>query len=192
MGYDMETRRGNLDIDIDLESGEVIADGSGSEILNLSGDNPGIFLHRAWNSLPVEQLKNGSISGEEGVHSCGQILSDNSVKNAELTDIHSSKVKDCKRNPKGKKAAKEKLKKPKPSKPPRPPKGPSLDAADIKLIKEISEMTLRKHKRLERLSLLRKIKKEGKSSAKANVLAMGITVLFFFVIIFHGLLSSNR
>ncbi|CAH9119924.1 unnamed protein product [Cuscuta epithymum] len=190
MGDDMETRRGNLDID--LESGGMIGDGRGSEILNLSDDNPGIFLHRAWNSLPVEHLKNGSISGEEGGHSYGQILCDNSVKNAELTDIHSSKVKDSKRNPKGKKAAKEKFKKPKPSKPPRPPKSPSLDAADIKLIKEISEMTLRKHKSLERLSLLRKINKEGKSSAKANVLAMGITVLFFFVIIFHGLLSSNR
>lgn len=180
----MDSKRG--DRDIDLESGGLIREDNESEILDPSGDNSGRLLRRSWSGLLGEQLKNGSVSRQDGLHSNGKTLAaeDFSLKNSEITENQSNKFKDNKGNPRGKKPGKEKLKKPKPSKPPRPPKGPSLDAADIKLVKEISEMTVRKHRRMERLSALKKMK--DRSSSKTNIVAMGVTILFFFIIIFHG------
>ncbi|XP_019188112.1 PREDICTED: uncharacterized protein LOC109182390 isoform X2 [Ipomoea nil] len=173
----MDSRRG--DRDVDLESGGLVRENNESEIQEVR------LLHRSWSGgLLGEPI----VSHQDGLHSNEKATSadDISVKNsAEITEIHSTKLKDNKGTPRGKKSSKEKLKKPKPpSKPPRPPKGPSLDPADIKLVKEISEMTVRKHKRMERLRSLKKMKDRTPSS-KTNIVAMGITILFFFIIIFH-------
>lgn len=184
----MDSKRG--DRDVDLESGGLVRESNESEIQEASGDHSGRLLHRSWSGgLLGEQINNESVSHQEGLHSNGKATTtdDISVKdNSEITEVQSTKLKDNKGNPRGKKSSKEKLKKPKPSKPPRPPKGPSLDPADIKLVKEISEMTVRKHKRMERLRSLKKIK--DRSSSKTNIVAMGITILFFFIIIFHDTL----
>lgn len=182
----MDSKRG--DRDVDLESGGLVRESNESEIQEVSGDHSGRLLHRSWSGgLLGEQINNESVSHQEGLHSNGKATTADDISvenNSEIAEIHSTKLKDNKGNPRGKKSSKEKLKKPKPSKPPRPPKGPSLDPADIKLVKEISEMTVRKHKRMERLRSLKKIK--DRSSSKTNIVAMGITILFFFIIIFHG------
>lgn len=79
----------------------------------------------------------------------------------------------------------------KPSKPPLPPKGILLGTADMMLVKEISELAMLKRKRIERMKVLKRMKSEKASSCNINLCAMVFTILFFFVIIFQGLLGSR-
>ncbi|KAH0994339.1 hypothetical protein GBA52_018203 [Prunus armeniaca] len=71
-------------------------------------------------------------------------------------------------------------------KPPRPPTGPSLHAADIEFVKEISKRSRLRRARRERMNALKKMKSDKTSSSKINFLAMIVTTIFCFVIIFHG------
>ncbi|CAL9003223.1 unnamed protein product, partial [Prunus brigantina] len=71
-------------------------------------------------------------------------------------------------------------------KPPRPPTGPSLHAADIEFVKEISKHSRLRRARRERMNALKKMKSDKTSSSKINFLAMIVTTIFCFVIIFHG------
>ncbi|GAA0161872.1 hypothetical protein LIER_18090 [Lithospermum erythrorhizon] len=82
----------------------------------------------------------------------------------------------------------------KPPKPPRPPRGYSLDAADHKLIKEITELAMLKRARIERMKALEKMKAAKASSvsnSRGSFVAMFFSVLFFLVIVFHGMSCSN-
>lgn len=74
----------------------------------------------------------------------------------------------------------------KPPKPPRPPHGPSLDAADIKLVREISELSRLRRARIEQRKEMKKLRNDKVSSKNVNLIALVITVLFCFVIIFQG------
>ncbi|KAL9239774.1 hypothetical protein vseg_014063 [Gypsophila vaccaria] len=78
------------------------------------------------------------------------------------------------------------------SKPPRPPKGPLLSASDLKLVKELSEMASRKRARIERMKALRKMKETKRNTSNSNLSALVITVMFFVVIIFQGVLSGSN
>lgn len=82
----------------------------------------------------------------------------------------------------------------KPPKPPRPPKGYSLDAADQKFIKEITELAMLKRARIERMKALKKMKAAKASSAsnsRGSYFAMFFSILFFLVIVFHGMSCSS-
>lgn len=77
------------------------------------------------------------------------------------------------------------------SKPPRPPRGPSLDAADQKLIREIAELAMLKRARVERMRALKKsraAKAASAASSLGNVLATLFTAIFFFVLVFQGII----
>ncbi|XP_035547606.1 uncharacterized protein LOC108983054 [Juglans regia] len=74
----------------------------------------------------------------------------------------------------------------KPPKPPRPPTGPLLDAADMKLVREISELARLRRARIERRKEVKKMRADKASSSNDNLVALVITMLFFFVIIFQG------
>ncbi|XP_065853558.1 uncharacterized protein [Euphorbia lathyris] len=77
------------------------------------------------------------------------------------------------------------------AKPPRPPKAPLLDMADIKLLREMTELAKLKRARVQRIKALKKKRKENASSLSINILPMLVTIVFFIVIIFQGLLSSR-
>ncbi|ESW17125.1 hypothetical protein PHAVU_007G212700 [Phaseolus vulgaris] len=81
----------------------------------------------------------------------------------------------------------------KPPKPPLPPTGPSLDAGDQKFVKELAELALRKRARVKKMKAVRKMKanKSSSSSSYTSLSAMVITVLFFLVIILHGMRSVS-
>ncbi|KAI4371371.1 hypothetical protein MLD38_019614 [Melastoma candidum] len=74
------------------------------------------------------------------------------------------------------------------SRPPRPPRAPSLDAADQKLMREIAEYAMLKRARMERMKALKKERnaKAGSGSSSGNAIALVFTVLFIFVVLFHG------
>ncbi|KAJ0264291.1 hypothetical protein HA466_0026660 [Hirschfeldia incana] len=78
------------------------------------------------------------------------------------------------------------------SKPPRPPRGPSLDAADQKLIREIAELAMLKRARVERMRALKKSREAKAASSAAsslgNVFATLVTAIFFFVLVFQGVI----
>lgn len=78
----------------------------------------------------------------------------------------------------------------KPPKPPRPSKGPFLDAADQKFVREISELAMRRRARIERIKELKKKKAvKGSSTGNSSISAMIITLLFFIVIVFQGMVA---
>lgn len=79
----------------------------------------------------------------------------------------------------------------KPPKPPRPPKSPTLDIADQKMVKEIAELAMRKRARTKRIQALKKMKaSKSSSTTKSTLPACIVTLLFFLVIIFQGILAS--
>lgn len=78
----------------------------------------------------------------------------------------------------------------KPPRPPRPPKGPFLDAADQKFVREISELAMRRRAKIERIKELKKKKAvKGSSTGNSSISAMIITLLFFIVIVFQGMVA---
>lgn len=77
------------------------------------------------------------------------------------------------------------------AKPPLPPRGPSLDAADLKLFREMSELARLKRTRTQRMKALKKKRAEKVSSSSSNIFPMIVTIVFFCVIIFQGLLGSR-
>lgn len=86
------------------------------------------------------------------------------------------------------------------SKPPRPPKGPTLNVSDLKLVMEFSELAKKKRARIKRIKALRKMKAETASSSSpsassssfsGSLAAMVVTLLFFVVILFQGILARH-
>lgn len=78
-------------------------------------------------------------------------------------------------------------------KPPRPPKGHLLDVADQKLVKDTAEVAMRKRLRIEHMKASKKAKAAplSRSFSISSIGAMIITVLFFFVIIFQGMVDLS-
>ncbi|WCJ36199.1 hypothetical protein M5689_017412 [Euphorbia peplus] len=77
------------------------------------------------------------------------------------------------------------------AKPPRPPKAPILNMADMKLLREMTELAKLKRARAQRIKDLKKVRKENASSVSINILPLLVTIVFFFVIIFQGLLGAR-
>ncbi|OQU86771.1 uncharacterized protein LOC8078170 isoform X3 [Sorghum bicolor] len=73
----------------------------------------------------------------------------------------------------------------KPPRPPRPPTTPPLDPADQKLISELSELAVLKRARIERMKALKKMKNSKPASSIGNLVALTITVIFCFFILWQ-------
>ncbi|KAI3448471.1 hypothetical protein Pfo_005136 [Paulownia fortunei] len=187
----VDTSGSDLDLDIDLESGGTTSEEDASKSQVLGCENSKNLWGRIRSGFMRSELLCESANG--GDCSCSYdkfIISDEiSAKNKEqlgkfreemISFVHKTMDEE---KPKKQNSAK-------PSKPPRPPRGPSLDASDIKLLKEITELNL-KRKRMERSRTLKKIKKEKASSLNSNLFACLVTIVFFMVIIFQGLLGSR-
>lgn len=130
---------------------------------------------------------NGSIKGEESVHSGDCKVEDPLANGGTLVDKRFGGEKRV--GPLEKKTGAEKPKKKnckKPPKPPRPPNSPALDAADRKLIKEISELAMLRKARIERMKGSKKMKNARSTSSSINLGALIITILFCLVIIWQG------
>uniref|UniRef100_A0A7N0VHX3 Uncharacterized protein n=1 Tax=Kalanchoe fedtschenkoi TaxID=63787 RepID=A0A7N0VHX3_KALFE len=61
----------------------------------------------------------------------------------------------------------------------------------MKFVREVSELAMMKRARIERMKILKQKKADKRSSSLGNILAMLITLIFCFVIIFQGLLGSR-
>ncbi|KAF8401291.1 hypothetical protein HHK36_012224 [Tetracentron sinense] len=177
------------DLTTDLESGGTTSEEDGSKE-SVSGVRPvKKLLGRVWNGV---MNFDGSIKSEDCVSSCNYMPNPGEVftENLELLTDKKSEGEETVGLVE-KKMVKEKRKKASSKKPPRPPRGPSLDAADQKLVREISELAMLKRARNERMKELKKMKATKTSSSNSNLLAMIITILFCFVIIFQGMCSRN-
>lgn len=185
---------GNLDsegsdTDIDLESGGTTSEEDGGIVHDLSADQGKKVLRRTWSGFVglnrSARVGNGLSSYDEvSISGRGSADNVNIISDQLAEDFVVSLEKNISRE---KKTSNSKN----PSKPPRPPKGPLLDAADMKYVKEFSELARLKRRRVERMNKLKKKRSEQESSSSSNIIAMVVTCVFGFVIIFHGLLGSR-
>ncbi|KAM5561002.1 hypothetical protein ABKV19_021892 [Rosa sericea] len=169
------------DLEFDLESGETesSSEEDGSEESGSHGKHFNKLLNRGRSGyLCIE----GSITANDVVES-NKVSNIDETRNVieggiEKRMVDKQKMKGSEKHPK----------------PPRPPTGPSLHAADIELVKEISKHTRLRRARRERLKALKNMKTDRShrtSSANINFLAIIITAIFFFVIIFQGVLGAR-
>ncbi|KZV14637.1 hypothetical protein F511_42206 [Dorcoceras hygrometricum] len=168
----------DLDLDIDLESGETTSDEDLHKDNVMSGQD-------AKNTTGRMKSENLIVESSYRSTNCSGSSYDNLLNSEEISA--NSEETQCGRFRDNKTSDKEKSKKKnpaKPPKPPRPPRGPSLDASDMKLLKEISELNV-KRKRMERIRTLKKMKKEKASSSISNLFALLVTVIFLLVIVFQ-------
>ncbi|CAI9764219.1 unnamed protein product [Fraxinus pennsylvanica] len=175
-------------LDIDLENGGTMSEENGTKSKGLSGGSSKKLLSRVRSGFLRGESPDGSKRFSDRSHSYDKLLDLDEVSLTNM-EFKFGKV----RNETMNFLDKEKSKNPnfvKPSKPPRPPKGPSLDAADLKMLKEISMLNL-KRKRMEKMRTLKTIKKEKASSLSTNLFAIFVTIIFFYVIIYQGLLGSR-
>ena len=171
-------------IDFDIESGENTSEEDSS---NDERDSKNGF---PWSWNGVLNL-DGSEKGKIGIESCSsssnsgideynlELLVDKGLENVN-GNVNHGKQKKKFTNPR------------KPSKPPLPPKGPSLDAGDHKFVKELAQLALRKRARIKKMNAVKRMKaSKSSSSTYTNLSAMIITVIFFLVIILHGIKSAS-
>ena len=182
------------DLEVDLENGNRTTskeDGGRDLVLGHTQE------HELFSKVSSEVLSSdGSVKDENGVSLNNNLVKYDNTTNANvelLIDIGSRGEGIQKnRNFAKKKYVNEKHKKAnsRKPKPPRPPKGPLLDAADQKFVREISELAIRRRARIERIKDLKK-KKAAEASSKGNssLSAMIITVLFFIIIVFQGMVA---
>lgn len=174
------------DLDFDLESGDT--EGSDEEEVHeessSDGKRPRKTMARARSGyLYVE----GSIAASDGLSTSKNVSSIG--ENMDM--LASSMGKMAEGGMENRMGDKQKKKIPKKHpKPPRPPTGPSLHAADIELVNEISKRARLRRARRERMNALKRMKADKTSSSKINFLAMVVTAIFFFVIIFQGISVS--
>lgn len=170
------------DLEFDLESGEAESscEEDGSEESGSHGKHSRRLLSRGRSGyLCIE----GSITANDGVGTSNKVLNIDENRNnlgssvEKITEGGIEKRMEDTQKMEGSK---------KHPKPPRPPTGPSLHAADLELVKEISNRTRLRRARRERLKALNKMKTDRKSSSNINFLAIIVTAIFCFVIIFQG------
>lgn len=184
----MASREGEFLIDIECGGTTSEEEGSGDAV---SGNSRGRkSLSRAHNGVLSYGLTSGVIDidssdsfsklndvGGQGV----ELVIDKSLGGEEGRDLaallEKRNLNEQRKKPSSKNA----------SKPPRPPKGPSLTASDLKLVKELSELAARKRARIERIKAFKKMKDAKRPSPSSSVTAMVITVLFFLIIVFQGM-----
>jgi hypothetical protein len=74
-------------------------------------------------------------------------------------------------------------------KPPRPPTLTPLDISDQKLLNELNELAVLKRARIERMKALKKMKNAKQGSSSTNIRPLIITIIFFVVILWQGILD---
>ncbi|PKA51554.1 hypothetical protein AXF42_Ash002921 [Apostasia shenzhenica] len=160
------------DVDLEIGPNTIVA-----EQEELCGDVSSVgkarnHLPRVWNGFG--RLRNGDEASSLGETGFG------AEENMGLLE-----------NKAGSERLKEKKSQRKPSKPPRPPKPCSLDAADQKMVREMSELAMLKRARIGRMKALRKVKNEKAASNGSNLCALLVTIVFCFIIIWHGVFSKG-
>ena len=174
------------DILVDLEKGNCLPpreDNNGMKINTIAG-HAKTKLHGSWDDLAARK--------EDKTHHiscCSSHCQDFIVKGGEsMTSEGEIKVGLLD------KAAGDKEKKKwskKPPRPPRPPTSSPLDPADQKLISELSELAVLKRARIERMKALKKMKNSKPASSIGNLVALIITVIFCFFILWQGIPTGN-
>lgn len=170
-----------IHLDIDLESGgtDTSSDENGGNDSNLGLKRPNKLLSR---------LRSGHLSSKnsDGSGPSKSSLSSDEALNLLVsgmrrkTEDFGDTIRDKKKNKMGYKQH---------SKPPRHPRSPSLDSVDMKLVQEISEHSRLRHAKIERTKALMKRKVDNSSSLSSynyDMVAMVVTIVFFFVIIYQG------
>ncbi|RCV23712.1 hypothetical protein SETIT_5G028300v2 [Setaria italica] len=170
------------DLLVDLEKGNCLPpreDNNGMKINSMAG-HAKTMLHGSWDDLvALKEDKSHHISG------CSSHCRDSIVKSGEsMTSEGEIKVGLLDKSA-GDKEKKKWSKKP--PRPPRPPTASPLDPADQKLISELSELAVLKRARIERMKALKKMKNSKPASSIGNLVALIITVIFCFFILWQDM-----
>ncbi|KAL6515726.1 hypothetical protein OROHE_018416 [Orobanche hederae] len=183
----VDTSGSDIDLDIDLESGETTSGTDSSTSQVLSCTNSENLLGRIRSGFMNSESQCESAKGGDCSCSYDKLMISDEITTKKKEQF--GKYREGMITFVNKTMNEEKSKKKndaKPSKPPRPPKGPSLDASDMKLLKEITVLNL-KRKRMERRRTMKKIAKDKASSWNSSTLfACSVTIIFLLVIIFQG------
>lgn len=162
---------------VDLENGtNALIDEEGSRDANAVN-----LLNRVWNGFVSPDMSSKS---EENV----------SLGNYKLTYVESpfenGRVLIDKRYGGGEEVSPVEKKKSskKPPKPPRPPRPTSMDPADQKLVREFSEAAM---KRRAKTGPMKRAKNAKPASSGGNLVALIVTIIFCFVIIWQGLFPRS-
>ncbi|KAL3638198.1 hypothetical protein CASFOL_017569 [Castilleja foliolosa] len=178
----VDINESDLDLDIDLESGETTSGDEYARALNHENSKNLLSRIKTGFTNSESQCESTNVGDCSSLNDKLTISDDISAKNKEQLGKYREEMISYVQNT----MVKEEKKAKKPSKPPRPPKGPSMDASDMKLLKEISALNVRR-KRNERRRALRKIRKEkGSSLNSSNLFACLVTIVFFLVILFQA------
>lgn len=173
------------DTSVDLEKGCLPpkGDNNGMKINSIAG-HPKTMLHGSWDDrVALKDEKSSQIS------CCSSHHQDSIVKSGESMtsegDINVGVLDKSAGNKQKKKWSK------KPPRPPRPPTTSPLDPADQKLISELSELAVLKRARIERMKALKKMKNSKPVSSIGNMVALIITIIFCFFILWQGIPTGN-
>lgn len=174
------------DMLVDPEKGNCLLpkeDNSGMKVISIAG-HARTMPHSSWDDLVA--LKDDK---SHHISCCSSHCRDSTVKSEEpMTSEGEIKVGLLD------KSAADKEKKKWCKKPPRPPKPLTtspLDPADQKLISELSELAVLKRARIERMKALKKMKNSKPASSIGNLVALIITVIFCFFILWQGITTGN-
>lgn len=174
------------DMLVDLEKGNCLQpkdDNTGMKVNSIAGHSR-TMPHGSWDDLVA--LKDDK---SHHISCCASHCKDSIVRNEEPM-ISEGAIKVGLLD----KSAADKEKKKWSKKPPRPPRLPTtspLDPADQKLISELSELAVLKRARIERMKSLKKMKNSKPVSSIGNMVALIITVIFCFFLLWQGITTGN-
>ncbi|XP_062197287.1 uncharacterized protein LOC133900156 isoform X2 [Phragmites australis] len=176
------------DVLVDLEKGKCLLSrevSNGTEVNSIAG-HARIMLDGSWDDLVA--LKDGR---SHHMSCCSSHSRDSSsiAKNGESMASEGEMNVGLSNNSVGDKEKKKWSKKP--PRPPRPSTTSPLDPADQKLISELSELSMLKRARIERMKALKKMKNSKPASSIGNLVALIITVIFCFFILWQGVFSRH-
>ncbi|WVZ71467.1 hypothetical protein U9M48_020052 [Paspalum notatum var. saurae] len=167
------------DMLVDLEKGNCLLPKEDNDEIKVNSVHARIMPHGSWDDLvALKDDKSHHISclsshcRDSIVKSAEPMMSEGEIKFGLLDKSAGDKEK--------KKWSK------KPPRPPRPPTTSPLDPADQKLISELSELAVLKRARVERMKALKKMKNSKPASSIGNLVALIITVIFCFFLLWQG------
>ncbi|KAF8724336.1 hypothetical protein HU200_021367 [Digitaria exilis] len=174
------------DTSVDLEKGNCLPPkgyNNGMKINSIAG-HPKTMLHGSWDDRVASKEEKS-----RHIYCCSSHHQDSVVKSGGSMpsegEINVGLLDKSAGNKQKKKWSK------KPPRPPRPPTASPLDPADQKLISELSELAVLKRARIERMKALKKMKNSKPASSIGNMVALIITIIFCFFILWQGVFSRH-
>lgn len=175
----------NQDLLVDLEKGDsmLTMEDKGMDVNSVAG-HAMTMREGSWDDLVSMKDDRSHL-----ISCCSSQCRDSIGKNGESMSSEGEKKVGHSDTTVGDKEKKKRFKKP--PRPPRPPTTSPLDPADQKLISELSELAVLKRARIERMKTLKKMKNSKPAYSIGNMVALIITVIFCFFILWQGIPTGS-